>query len=57
MEQNCLFTSPVRVVGGSYEVAGPSPCSATNSTTKSPAFYRTPTTKVRHTSYKCNLMI
>jgi len=47
MEQNSCFTSPVRIVGGSYEFPGPSPRSATSLTTKSsPAFYRTPTTKV-----------
>jgi len=45
MDQNCLFTSPIRVVGGSYDVPDPS---TTNLMTKSsPAFYRTPTTKVR----------
>jgi len=48
MEQNCFFTSPVRMVGGLCDVPSPSPGSAKNNlTTKSsPAFYRTPTTKV-----------
>ena len=48
MEQSCPFTSPVRFVGGSHDVPDASLGSAANLTTKSsPAFYRTPTTKVR----------
>jgi len=57
MEQNCIFTSPVRVVGGSYEVPDPSPGSINLSRKSSPAFYRTPTTKVRRLSIIFNCQV